>query len=233
MHILKTPDITKRNNSSSRTYWKHPYHKPPLTQNTKKIHRPKSALGIKQARLCQVGQQKRKQPHIPLSSGTLCRKQQETTLPRALYRPGQDSSAQNRLVELHEFDYLQGEKTSNKTDSPSPEGTQQYTQHYATATHAKERASSSVIFHHLLQAPGRVTEKGTERCFAEVLHTGYLQYTVHLRAKIQQGRSQTVASPLYAINTYLMTTNAWILCNESKTARICGREDSLSHLIQL
>ena len=36
---------------------------------------------------------------------------------------------------------IMGENIQNKTDSPSPEGTQQYTQHYTTATHAKERAS--------------------------------------------------------------------------------------------
>lgn len=97
----------------------------------------------------------------------------------------------------------------------------------------KRELPPSEILHRLLHAPSRVKESRTERCFAEVLHTGYLQYTAQLRAKIQHGRCQTAASPLYAINTYLTTTNAWILCNESKTARICDREDSLHRLIQL
>lgn len=177
---------------------------------------------------------KRGNSHVYHYHQALCLKQRETTLPRALYRhsPGQDFSAQIRLVELNEFDCLQGEKTQNQTPPP---------QKALSSTHStmpqlsmlKRELPPSEIVHRLLHAPGRVKENRTERCFAKVLHTGYLQYTVHMRAKIQQGGSQTAASPVYAINAYLTTTNAWILCNESKTAHICGREDSLGRLIQL
>lgn len=105
-------------------------------------------------------------------------------------------------------------------------------QHYATACHAKE-LSPSEILHCLLHAPGRVKENKTERHSTDVLHVGCLQYMPHLRAEIQQGRSRTVTLLLCATNTYLMTTNAWILHSESKTAHICAREDSLNCLIQL
>lgn len=164
--------------------------------------------------------------HIYHDHQALCGKQQETTLLRALYRhsPGQDFSTQIRLVELNEFDCLQGEKKNTK-QTPHPQKALSNT--HSTMPQLKRELPPAEILHRLLHAPGRGKENGTERCFAEVLHTGYLQYKAHLRAKIQQGRSHTAAPPLCAINTYPMTTNAWILRNETKAASVCGREDSL------
>lgn len=204
-------------------------------------HMVQSVLWVKQARLCWLVSRKgNSQVHHYLSSGTPGCKQRGTTLPRALHRhsPSQDFSAQVGLVEPNEFDHLlcmySGWKKIKTKQTPHPR--QALSRIHSTMPQLpmlKRELPPSEILHRLLHAPGRVRENGTERCSTEVLHIGYLQYMAHLRAKIQQGRSQTAALPLYAIDTYLMTTNAWILCNESKTTCICGREDSLSRLIQL
>lgn len=116
------------------------------------------------------------------------------------------------------------ERNKNKTDSPIPEGIWQYTQHYARATHTKERA---LPFRSTSSCSQQNHENRTERCSTEVLCTGYLQQMAHLRAKTKQGRSQPAASPHYAINTRLVTTNACILCNESKTAFVVGKIPSV------
>lgn len=38
---------------------------------------------------------------------------------------------------------------------------------------------------------------------------------------------KTAASLRYAIDTHLVTTNAWILCNETKTAFVVGKIPSV------